>query len=304
MKKWYRLIKEYPGSPKLGTLVSEIINEGINKGDYSTGDNVIDKRLIENQKGYWEELPRFLMLQVFNQGKLQKEIPAKAVKYFYKYTDSVQYIKVEVLSDDKNASNVYPYPAKALRVITKQEYLQKYKVIVTDTIPNNIINAWCQKVPHKVLEDVNKPYWNKTLENPQFGFKCVVRDLDIMDGEPVFIIGCKYAIPLKGFKEFMDNYKPKLTFGGDEVTVDGNNISCNGVDGSVEQLKAIHKYIITFRTKLFFGKTHLKYVYNGESEHYMLSDFDDLHPDTQITIGCTTGTWKELCDIIKHIDNA
>ena len=282
MKKWYILIKKYPGSPKLGTLVYQL-------DSYYSGSNntAFNKGLIENQPEYWEELPMFYKSKCKEYGII--------INY---YVENKHFMC-------RTKGNRLPDFVSSLIAITKQEYLDSFGFKIGDIIPNNIINAWCQKYPHKVLEDIQTPYWDKSLNNPNFGFTCVVRDLDIMDNVPVFIIGSSYAISLEGFKEFISSYKPKLTFGGHEVVVDGKYIAWEGEVGTLEQLKLIKNEIESIYTPkhLPFGNVALEHIITKHNWEMNFIIKGDVPEDLEITIGCTTGTWKELCDIIKYIED-
>lgn len=65
----FKLIKEYPDSPKIGTKVAKFPtrndNPGIFYSEFYIEDGIIEKKygeysygqeLIENQKEYWEEI--------------------------------------------------------------------------------------------------------------------------------------------------------------------------------------------------------------------------------------------------------
>jgi hypothetical protein len=55
----YKLIKEYPGSPKLGTIVNGLISKSSDLNysySYNNFDYFISKEIIENNPEYWEKI--------------------------------------------------------------------------------------------------------------------------------------------------------------------------------------------------------------------------------------------------------
>ena len=53
MEKKYKLIKEYPGSPKLGTILSEFDDDSYVDSD---SEKLIDRDLVDNFPELWQEL--------------------------------------------------------------------------------------------------------------------------------------------------------------------------------------------------------------------------------------------------------
>lgn len=95
-------------------------------------------------------------------------------------------------------------------------------------------------------------------------------------------------------------YKEKtLQFGDYNVTFEkvtsGVRITCNGETGTFNQLDKIYKFA-TEETRFKFGSANIKSIEYDDG-----TEWTDDSSDTpvSITIGCTTGTWKEFVTIYE-----
>lgn len=101
-------------------------------------------------------------------------------------------------------------------------------------------------------------------------------------------------------------YKPKLTFGGHEVKCELFNgtrvkVVCKGETGTHWQIEEILKNY--FRPCKFGNvevKSFTRFHYENATKFYCEPESKDLENIDKITIGCLTGTYKELYDIYQH----
>ncbi len=90
---------------------------------------------------------------------------------------------------------------------------------------------------------------------------------------------------------------PKLTFGGHEVTIEGNKITCKDVVGSYEELKKIYDWFIISSLR-FGGKEIERYILEGHE--YIITGA----LPSKVKIGCTWGTMEEIKNILDACENA
>ena len=95
MKK-YRLVKQYPGSPELGTICEERNNKSKFCYFYENERNIaITKDQVENQPEYWEEITDiYYMVSLIDMGfhNAWEPIRVETIKYD---TDTKKYFSTE-----------------------------------------------------------------------------------------------------------------------------------------------------------------------------------------------------------------
>ena len=97
MKK-YKLIKEYPGSPYLGTICEERNNKSSFCYYFEGEKNIgITKDQVENQPEYWEEVEDNIYWVVFTKEETSFETykPYKSETFVLLSQDSIQYFKTK-----------------------------------------------------------------------------------------------------------------------------------------------------------------------------------------------------------------
>lgn len=101
------------------------------------------------------------------------------------------------------------------------------------------------------------------------------------------------------YDAYIESKKPKLTFGGKEVTIVNDGVYCEGIKGSMTQIKDIVNNPLNKMNN--FGPKSVESVHFNndviEQGEYTL-DYLIKHVGA-IKIGCTTGTIEELEAIIE-----
>jgi len=127
------------------------------------------------------------------------------------------------------------------------------------------------------------------------GLFATVKEIAIRNDLPMFKIGNGTWISLLEYSE-----GKTYTFGGKKVIVDGEKVICSEIEGTMDQVRAIVKNPFSGK---YFGPMkctgitakHPHSVYFAYSEDYLT-----LCPEMyNVRIGCLTGTYQELLNIIK-----
>ncbi len=285
--KWYRLIKEYPNGPKLGMLVKND-KDGTYLSASGMDNFMTSTSNVENYPEFWEKLP------MFYRGN------ASSVLY------NVQgwcYNSKEALCFYETASKHPIYLYSKCTKIAKQEYLESFGVKVGDKFDADLLNAWQE---HDENYYHSESGWTK--QHHPFVGERVAESLSIIEDKPAILISgtLNVYVKLEGFSKFAKEYKPKLTFGGHEVTIDGYQITCKGETDHYQQLLAVQRTILNqfkLLNKTSFGNKRLKsFSYDDDTHLCQFQRTYKIQDEDTVEIGCTTGTWKELCDIINHFE--
>ena len=92
-----------------------------------------------------------------------------------------------------------------------------------------------------------------------------------------------------------------LTFGNNKVTLEkvcsGIKIICGDEAGTLSQMEQIYKFATVEKNKYKFGSQLLKNIEYDDDTSWNIKHSQQ---PTELTIGCTTGTWEEFMEILTE----
>jgi hypothetical protein len=215
--------------------------------------------------------------------------------------------------EDRNTMTMYPYwEVRACHSGVEHWQVDDVRKATNDEILEYLLkgaNKKGFKVGSKVKTAHTKP---STLEeftlitkNNYTGGSLTCKEEFISNGIHLAVSFSSFLYPISEVK-----LVPSITFGGKEVTLEYRTdrtphyvgVVCSGVKGSLDELIAIKSEILEYMSqkKLSFGNVEFNHFIGLRADIRLDSCSLRIIDGDGVKIGCTTGTWKELCNIITE----
>ena len=288
LNKWYK--------NEFITLTNEYL-VGMSKWDNSDVKKGYNPKGITKGKNY--DFGIKITTEQFIKYVLKEEVMNKEIVGWKLKEDCKQYEQcaAHIVFDSSTHSKLETYSDRLYNVEDKSNgYYRLQKA--------GVLELWFEPV---YFQKLKKGDWVTVIQDCDFKGRTIQLTKDsfknVIDGYDVAIFGICWSFPDQVRPATPEEIKAiqTLKFGGYDVTfkkvTSGLRITCNGETGTFSQIETIFNKFKADTKDYTFGSQKVKLVYyDGEANEW--TPETECDPDN-ITIGCTTGTWKEFVAIYE-----